>query len=318
MRTGVVAGLFTLSAAVLSPSGAWPETLAEAAAREKARRKGESAKVFGDDDLKASKGTLANDGAPVAAAGKRQFGLYPGGAAAMIVFDPAEYPPLSLQDEARLRQAAPNQGVLSRLASRDPLTSATACRTLEGVDLDTPGVAKLLDILSDPTDPCAARQCLAPILAFRASALPGLPAVLATVMKDKDQHVRRQATWASVVYARDDQRIRGLLTEALRDPVQEVRLAAAASLDALGEDATFAVPALIEALSAEWPWKRPADMKRFRISLIQALRWAGPRARAAIPVLTELAALPADTWPHDVGAAARSTLVAIERKGYEP
>jgi HEAT repeat protein len=135
------------------------------------------------------------------------------------------------------------------------------------------------------------------------SAVPAVPALLEAT-RDKDASVRSDACRALGMIAGWAQTPEALklvvptLSRALKDDAVKVRVSAAEALGWIGPKAAPAVPALIEAIRASWPEPSRAGRANLRLSLrddsmpmaaIRALRAIGPAAKAAIPVLTEIA-----------------------------
>ena len=81
------------------------------------------------------------------------------------------------------------------------------------------------------------------------------------------------------------------LTDALEDPDENVRLAAADAIAVVGPGAAPAVGKLIEACN------RPGEHVHVLRSLAKALGNTGPAAAPAIPVLEKLERIPRVEWP---------------------
>jgi hypothetical protein len=178
--------------AALSPNPGRADTLAEAAAREKARRKGEPAKAFSEEDLKSTRESAAgvlDTPQPGARAQTGSVGIDGPWRSPFIHFDDAAYPPLSDAETARLRAEAESLDVLQRLKSRDWVTSRVACHDLAG-PLARRHAGDLLDMLGDAAAPSGARQCAAVALAAVVPATTGLDSALIEAMTDRDLHVR--------------------------------------------------------------------------------------------------------------------------------
>ena len=126
------------------------------------------------------------------------------------------------------------------------------------------------------------------------------PALL-RMMQDEDPASRQQAMATLAAVHASDEPALAALAAALKDPVREVRAAAAGALGEISWKAQPAVPALIEALKDESPALRSTAAK--------ALGLIGPPARAAGPELKRLS----DSDPDfSVSVAARDALAKVQ------
>ena len=268
------------------------------------------AKVYSADDLKAASGSTLNMlddpeyGTLQVAA---DSGLYPHVRLGGIRLDETR-PRLSPEETARIRRDAANQPLVLRLVSLDLDTSGAACLAALNDASVRPPDPELLAILRDSGAPSYGRQCSVNLLvAFGTNS--ALRESLLAALKDHDRQLRRIVVEAITLRFSDPQVVMALAA-ALKDPFYMVRGNAAVVLARLGPKAASAVPALVEALDAEWPQERPGYVGAVRMRVVGALEQMGPAARAALPALER--ASKRKQSGHDVPGAARRALQAIQ------
>jgi HEAT repeat protein len=206
------------------------------------------------------------------------------------------------------RDAVPSLVVALRdgYSSADDLVGFEASVALAKIDPDGAVTAQLLTaMLRDKNDDV--RRRAAGVLRMVGPVLKNAVPVLIEAAKDRHSEVRAEAVRSLAALRPDPGLAVPVLATAVRDSDKYVRQYAATALATFGAEAKGALKALIEAVAAE---KDPEA----RAQEIRALRYMGPAAAEAIPVLTEALKDPSK----DVRAQAEKALKRIRPEPPKP
>jgi len=206
------------------------------------------------------------------------------------------------------RDAVPSLVVALRdgYSSADDLVGFEASVALAKIDPDGAVTAQLLTaMLRDKNDDV--RRRAAGVLRMVGPVLKNAVPVLIEAAKDRHSEVRAEAVRSLAALRPDPGLAVPVLATAVRDSDKYVRQYAATALATFGPEAKGALKALIEAVAAE---KDPEA----RAQEIRALRYMGPAAAEAIPVLTEALKDPSK----DVRAQAEKALKRIRPEPPKP
>jgi HEAT repeat protein len=179
---------------------------------------------------------------------------------------------------ARLRERAASIPVLGKQPIDATLEATRAYDPLEPIV--TTGWQTVADVLQKSPEPRERRAAMEFFELIEDAALPALPAMI-VALQDPDRFVRWSATRAIGNLPADKVAFAApALGKVLFDPDHNVKMAAAAALEALGPNAHDAVPAMVQALLIGDPDNR--------VSVMFALQAVGPEnAAPAVPNLVQ-------------------------------